>query len=92
MVSVAHTSRVKRYIDETKGKIVFGGEVDVEKKYVAPTVIRDVPLDDVTMEEYVAKPFYRTNAERGDREIFGPVLPVLPVQDIDEAIQIINTR
>ena len=45
--------RLKRYIDETKGKIVFGGQADVEKKYVAPTVVKDVPLDDALMEEYV---------------------------------------
>ena len=53
MVSEAHTARIKRYIDETKGKIVFGGAADAEKRYVAPTVVRDVPADDSLMEEFV---------------------------------------
>ena len=51
IVSQAHTSRIKRIIDNTKGKIVVGGEVDLETRYVAPTIIKDVPVDDSTMEE-----------------------------------------
>lgn len=43
--------RVKRLIDGTKGKVVVGGEVDIEKRYVAPTIIKDVRVDDITMEE-----------------------------------------
>lgn len=27
-----------------------------------------------------------------NREIFGPVLPIVPVEDIDEAIEVVNTR
>lgn len=76
IVSQAHTTRIKRLIDGTRGTIVVGGAVDVEKRYVAPTVIRDVPVDDTTMEE----------------EIFGPVLPIIPVKDIDEGIEIVNAR
>ena len=53
LVSEAHTARLKRYIDNTRGKVVFGGQADVEKKFVAPTIIRDVDGDDSTMEEYV---------------------------------------
>ena len=53
MVTEGHAARVKRYIDETKGKIVFGGDAKVEKKYVAPTLVRDVPPEDSLMEEYV---------------------------------------
>lgn len=53
IVSVAHANRIKRYIDNSKGKIVFGGEANVEEKYVAPTVLKDVKLDDSTMDEYV---------------------------------------
>lgn len=51
MVSEGHAARIKKLIDNTKGKIVLGGENDVQAKFIAPTVIRDVPLDDITMEE-----------------------------------------
>ena len=53
IVSEAHTMRIKRYLDDTKGKVVLGGQVDIQKKYVAPTVVRDVPVNDSLMEEYV---------------------------------------
>ena len=48
--------RIKRYLDNTKGKVVLGGQVDIQKKYVAPTVVRDVPVNDSLMEEYVGLP------------------------------------
>ncbi|KIP07205.1 hypothetical protein PHLGIDRAFT_71410 [Phlebiopsis gigantea 11061_1 CR5-6] len=76
IVSQAHAARIKRYIDETKGKVVIGGAVDVETRFVAPTVVRDVSFDDSTMED----------------EIFGPLLPIIPVRDVDEAIELINSR
>ena len=47
----SHAQRIKNLLDNTKGKIVFGGEVDVEKKYVAPTLVRDVSGDDSLMSE-----------------------------------------
>lgn len=43
--------------------IVFGGDVDIDEKYVAPTVLGDVKKDDPVMRE----------------EIFGPILPVIKV-------------
>ncbi|KZT03863.1 aldehyde dehydrogenase [Laetiporus sulphureus 93-53] len=76
MVNQRHAERVKRLIDNTKGTIVFGGEVDLVTKYAAPTVIKDVQRDDSLMSE----------------EIFGPFLPIIPVKDVDEAIKFINAR
>ncbi|THH00936.1 hypothetical protein EW026_g1673 [Hermanssonia centrifuga] len=76
IISEGHTARIKRYIDETKGEIIIGGEVDVGKKYIAPTVVKNVPFDDSLMDE----------------EIFGPVLPIVPVKDLDEAIEVVNSR
>lgn len=74
IISEQHTRRLKKLIEETQGTIVFGGEVDVSQKYVAPTLVRDVPENDSLMSE----------------ELFGPVLPIIPVEDVDEAIEIIN--
>jgi aldehyde dehydrogenase (NAD+) len=58
------------------GRIAFGGEADTEARYIAPTVLRDVPQDSPVMAE----------------EIFGPILPVLKYADIDEAIAFVNAR
>lgn len=54
IVSERHTARIKGLIDATKGKIVIGGEADVSKRYIAPTIVRDVKPDDELMKEYVA--------------------------------------
>jgi aldehyde dehydrogenase (NAD+) len=58
------------------GKPAFGGQADESDRYVAPTVLREVSADSDVMKE----------------EIFGPVLPVLPVDSIDEAVEFVNAR
>ncbi|KAF5357137.1 hypothetical protein D9756_006811 [Leucocoprinus leucothites] len=68
--------RVKGLLDNTKGKVVFGGETDEATKFIAPTVVKDVSFDDSLMSE----------------EIFGPVLPVVPVKDVEEAITYVNNN
>jgi aldehyde dehydrogenase (NAD+) len=60
----------------TSGKIAIGGESDERQRYIAPTVLVDVTASDSVMQE----------------EIFGPILPVLTVQSIDEAINFVNAR
>ena len=76
MVNTGHAERIKRLLQDTEGTIVMGGEVDVELKYVAPTLVKNVRGGDSLMSE----------------EIFGPVLPIVPVKDVDEAIEFINDR
>uniref|UniRef100_A0A8C6WJ99 Aldehyde dehydrogenase 3 family, member A1 n=1 Tax=Neogobius melanostomus TaxID=47308 RepID=A0A8C6WJ99_9GOBI len=55
---------------------VIGGQSDASQRYIAPTVLRDVPPQSRLMQE----------------EIFGPVLPLVAVSDIDDAIRFINER
>jgi aldehyde dehydrogenase (NAD+) len=57
-----------------EGKIHTGGEVDVKEKFVAPTIIDNVTPDFLVMQE----------------EIFGPILPVMTFEDIQEPINYIN--
>ncbi|XP_039248921.2 aldehyde dehydrogenase, dimeric NADP-preferring-like isoform X1 [Styela clava] len=58
------------------GKIAIGGQTDKETKYIAPTVLTDVKEDSPVMQE----------------EIFGPILPIITIKNIDEAIEFINKR
>ncbi|MDJ0786612.1 MAG: aldehyde dehydrogenase family protein [Myxococcota bacterium] len=58
------------------GTPAFGGESDPEDCYIAPTVLRDVSPDSDLMKD----------------EIFGPILPVLPVDGVEEAIEFVNQR
>ena len=56
--------------------IVVGGEADEAERYIAPTLVRDVDEDSPLMQE----------------EIFGPLLPILRVRNVDEAISRVNAR
>ncbi|MBD0740988.1 aldehyde dehydrogenase family protein [Streptomyces sp. CBMA152] len=58
------------------GRLVIGGQGDRATKYLAPTVLADVDPKSPVMQE----------------EIFGPVLPIVTVADLDEAIEFINDR
>ena len=51
IISESQTQRIKGLIENTNGTIVIGGAVDVGKRYVEPTVVRDVRKDDALMSE-----------------------------------------
>ncbi len=74
MISKRHFDRVLGLID--KSKLVCGGNCNADTLHIAPTVMRDVTLDDAVMQE----------------EIFGPVLPVLPFDSIEEVYDLLRDR
>lgn len=55
-------------------EIAFGGGTRAEDCYIEPTVLRNVSPDAPVMQS----------------EIFGPVLPVLRIKDVGEAIEFVN--
>lgn len=58
------------------GTIAVGGDAIADDRYISPTVLVDVDLDSQMMDE----------------EIFGPLLPVIPVSSVDEAVTFVNSR
>ncbi|XP_062432632.1 aldehyde dehydrogenase family 3 member B1-like isoform X1 [Rhea pennata] len=60
----------------SSGRVAIGGQTDEQERYIAPTVLVDVQPKDPIMQE----------------EIFGPILPILTVANVDEAIAFINAR
>jgi aldehyde dehydrogenase (NAD+) len=58
------------------GQIFTGGEYCEDELYIAPTILINTPPGAPVMQE----------------EIFGPILPVLSVKSVDEAIAFINQR
>ncbi|XP_020612659.1 fatty aldehyde dehydrogenase-like [Orbicella faveolata] len=60
----------------SSGKCVVGGETDDSEKYIAPTVLTGVKPTDPLMEN----------------EVFGPLLPIVDVESLDDAIDFINDR
>ena len=55
MATKQHAARIQRILSETKGKIILGGAVDVEERFVAPTVVK-VSWDDVLMDDEIFAP------------------------------------
>ena len=59
-----------------QGKIIIGGQTNPAERYIAPTLIEGIALEDPVMQE----------------EIFGPILPVIEYTSLDQAIAMINQR
>ena len=59
-----------------ESKLVFGGESSEETLQIAPSVLDRVTPEDAVMQE----------------EIFGPLLPILTVRSMDEALAFVNAR
>jgi aldehyde dehydrogenase (NAD+) len=74
VVNARHHQRLMKLLGA--GEIVAGGKGDEADRYIAPTIIKDVPEDAPVMQD----------------EIFGPILPVLSVPSVDAAMAFINRR
>ena len=57
-------------------KVIFGGQADERTLRIQPTIMDRVTADDAVMQE----------------EIFGPLLPVIAYDSIDEALAFVNGR
>src|SRR5262250_517329 len=60
----------------TSGTIYHGGQYDKADLFIAPTVLVNVLPDSPVMQE----------------EIFGPILPILEVSNVEEVIDFVNAR
>lgn len=66
--------RLKKMLDDSQGQILMGGDMDESDRYIEPTLIQVSSLTDSLIVE----------------ESFGPLMPLLPVSDLDEAIRSAN--
>jgi aldehyde dehydrogenase (NAD+) len=76
IVTERHAGRLEGLLADHGGTVAFGGDTDVAAKYVEPTVIVDPDPGAKVMQE----------------EIFGPILPVLTVESMSEAVEFVNDR
>ncbi|MFM7006953.1 MAG: aldehyde dehydrogenase family protein [Flavobacteriales bacterium] len=74
IINERNLERLEGYI--AKEKVVVGGKVDRKARTIAPTLLRDIELNDAIMQE----------------EIFGPLLPVLKYQDFEDVLAYIENK
>jgi aldehyde dehydrogenase (NAD+) len=70
VIDQRHLQRLTGMLDRARDHVVSGGDADTDRVRLQPTIVLDPPAD---------------SALRTD-EIFGPILPVLTVESLDEAI------
>ena len=58
------------------GTVRSGGKLDAKDRYIEPTLLDNVSLDSAVMRE----------------EIFGPVLPMIEIESVEQAVAFINER
>jgi beta-apo-4'-carotenal oxygenase len=68
-------ARLKKMLDASKGKILIGGTMDEADRFLEPTVVQVDSIDDSLIAD----------------ESFGPLIPIYPVDNLDEAIRIANS-
>jgi aldehyde dehydrogenase (NAD+) len=74
IIHPVHLDRLVGYLRQ--GRVVVGGQYHAPDRYLAPTLLVDVPEDSPVMQE----------------EIFGPVLPLLPFDNFNDLLQTLRTR
>lgn len=79
MVSDSHGARVQRLCEDALQKgahLTCGGQFDAADRYVAPTLLTELPPDAALMEE----------------EIFGPILPILTFNSLPEVVAAVSRK
>lgn len=76
IVNERHFARLTASLAATKGNVVVGGGSDASNITIEPTVVVDPDPAEPLMTD----------------EIFGPILPVMTVQSLDDAIGFVNSR
>lgn len=78
IINTRHFDRIAGLLERrTSGTVVIGGDMDREERYIAPTVVKDVNFQDAGLMT---------------EEIFGPVLPIIAYNEIQDAVAMINRQ
>lgn len=76
IVNDRHFMRLNQLLEAHRDKIILGGDTNRDDRFIEPTV-----LDHVTNEDEVIA-----------SEIFGPILPLVTYDELDEAIQFVKSK
>ena len=74
---IINQTNTKRLVRLLEGKnILIGGEYDIVERYMSPTVVELSDPEDILMQ----------------KEIFGPILPLMEYDNLDEALKIVRSK
>jgi aldehyde dehydrogenase (NAD+) len=79
IVNERHFNRLNELLQDALNngaKLEFGGNVDVNSRFIHPMIVTQVSADARMLEE----------------EIFGPILPIITYKSLDEAVSVINSK
>jgi len=79
VINKNHTLRLKGLIEQSQkdgAQILSGGVIDVDERYISPTILKNVNWNTTVMKD----------------EIFGPILPIIEVDSVEDAVQQINAH
>lgn len=76
IVNERQVQRLAGILERDREKVVMGGTIVQENLYIEPTLLYPATWNDASMED----------------EIFGPILPILEYNQLEEAIQTINNH
>jgi len=79
IVNARHYDRLDNLLQDAVNKganIAWGGESDKTQRFLHPTILTDVPEDALAMQE----------------EIFGPILPILKYDHLDDVIRFVSSK
>jgi aldehyde dehydrogenase (NAD+) len=76
IINDRHFARIQGLLSGSAAQVAFGGETEAASRYIGPTLLTGVDPASPVMQD----------------EIFGPLLPILKVKDMDEAVAFVNAR
>lgn len=74
IINERHFGRLKDVLDNTSGNVVLGGDIDEDTKLISPTIVDNISASDSLMKD----------------ELFGPLIGIISVNSVDEAIEFIR--
>lgn len=80
IINEKQTERLAKILESDKDLVVFGGDFDIEQRYIAPTLLDLGKLGDASVNE---------SAAMAD-EIFGPILPIISYESLDDAVNMVR--
>jgi aldehyde dehydrogenase (NAD+) len=79
IISPRHLQRLTKLLENAKeqgARVETGGDTNDSRQYFAPTILSNVSKDSEILNE----------------EIFGPILPIVPYANLDDAVAFVNSK